>query len=137
MTPREIFTVHGLGAHVDAFERAPVRVEDLSALTDDDLRAHFGLVGFMDRKRFHAIVAAIAREGESAPVVADGVTRVDTTGLVATASRASATHSAQHGGRALREGGAQPPSRPMMQGPPASTERRVGVRSRTVQLLFA
>ena len=78
---RDLLTQHGLGAYADAFEAHHVQVSDLAHLSDEDLRLDFGLVSYVDRKRFRGLVAGLASVGAppAAGVLAGGAgaTRVD------------------------------------------------------------
>ncbi len=121
MTIRELFTVHGLGAHVDAFEREEVAVSDLAELRDDDLRTHFGVTGFMDRKRFHAMVASL-KEDAGAPATRAldaGATRVDAPRTDNGATRVD-TSAAGGGSRSVDAGVTR------VDGPPSSWPARIG-----------
>ena len=76
----ELFARHGLTQFINIFEREHVAVEDLCHLSDDDLRATFGMVAFMDRKRFKAMVAelevATASRAPAVPTIAPTRTSV-------------------------------------------------------------
>jgi hypothetical protein len=65
-TPR-FWTLPGLSAHLAAFEARHVQLSDLPELTEDDLRLEFGLVSFMDRKRFRAMVADLTESADRSP----------------------------------------------------------------------
>ncbi len=78
MTVREFLTHNGLSAYADAFEAQQVGLDGLGHLSDDDLRADFGMGPYLDRKRFKAAVAGLTGAsmfGEAAPL--SGATRFE------------------------------------------------------------
>ncbi len=72
MTVREFLTQHGLSAYADAFEAQHVGVADLVHLSDEDLQADFGMLAYVDRKRFKAAVASLLT-----PAPLSGATRFE------------------------------------------------------------
>ncbi len=59
MSVRTFLEVHGLGAHVAAFEANHVTMEDLPAISDVELRDTFGMSAYGERRKFREAVAAL------------------------------------------------------------------------------
>ncbi len=59
MTLRDFLEQHGLSEHLSAFEAQRVTPEQLSEITDADLRDVFGVAAWGDRKRFLAAAGAL------------------------------------------------------------------------------
>lgn len=74
MTLRDFLTQNDLASFIEVFEGQHISIADLADLGDDDLSSSFGMVRFMDRKRFHAGVARLG--GAVAPSSLDGPTRM-------------------------------------------------------------